>query len=109
MFPDGAATPFEPALLPQNVGHGLMELSVVLGQSANATATTIRALEESIAYRAKFLTEYQNQSYARNLGEKFEGDVRLQIPSCHAATGAPRQGDCHLQKKEYGGWMIQPG
>jgi len=34
------------------------------GQSATATATTTRTLEESIAYRAKFLTEYQNQSYA---------------------------------------------
>src|SRR5580704_14655648 len=122
--------------------------------------TTTRTLDESIAYRAKFLSEYQNQVYAdrylatvakvraaeakaspastelteavaknlfklmaykdeyevarlytdgafaSKLGEKFEGNVRLRF---HLAPPLFARGDKvtgHLQKKEYGGWMI---
>jgi len=139
--------------------HDLARVRSVTQFRARA-ATTTRTLDESIAYRAKFLTEYQNRSYAdrylatvakvrnaealassgsselteavaknlfklmaykdeyevarlytdgsfaRKLGEKFEGDIRLRFHL--AAPLLARRDKCtgHLQKKEYGGWMI---
>jgi indolepyruvate ferredoxin oxidoreductase len=123
-------------------------------------ATTTRTLDESIAYRADFLTEYQSQSYAeryrstvakvrsaetkaapgsnelteavaknlfklmaykdeyevarlytddsftRKLGERFEGDVRLRFHLAPPLLARRDKATGHLQKKEYGGWMI---
>ena len=122
-------------------------------------ATTTRTLDESIVYRAKFLTEYQNQSYAdrylstvakvrageakatpgstelteavaknlfklmaykdeyevarlytdgsfaRKLGEKFEGG-RLRYHLAPPLFARRDKITGHLQKKEYGGSMI---
>ena len=122
--------------------------------------TTTRTLEESIAYRAKFLSEYQNQAYAdrylstvekvraaeakaspasselteavaknlfklmaykdeyevarlytdgsfaSKLGEKFEGGVRLRFHLAPPLFARRDKATGHLQKKEYGGWMI---
>jgi len=123
-------------------------------------ATTTRSLDESTAYRAEFLTQYQNQSYAdrylatvakvrtaeaqaspgsselteavaknlfklmaykdeyevarlytdgafaKKLGEKFEGDVRLRFHLAAPLLARRDKLTGHLQKKEYGGWMI---
>jgi indolepyruvate ferredoxin oxidoreductase len=123
-------------------------------------ATTTRTLDESIAYRAQFLSEYQNRAYAdrylstvtkvrnaealvapdsselteavaRNLfklmaykdeyevarlytdgtfasklGEKFEGDVRLRFHLAAPLLARRDKLTGHLQKKEYGGWII---
>src|SRR6266851_1752839 len=139
--------------------HDLSRVRSVIQFRTRAT-TTIRTLDESIAYRAKFLSEYQNQSwadrylaavakvraaevqaspgsselteavaknlfklmaykdeyevarlytdgaFATKLGEKFEGDVRLKF---HLAAPLLARRDTvtgHLQKKEYGGWII---
>src|SRR3984957_4597269 len=122
--------------------------------------TTTRTLDESIAYRAKFLSEYQNQAYAdrylatvakvraaeakaspasfelteavaknlfklmaykdeyevarlytdsafaNKLGEKFEGNVRLRFHLAPPLFARRDKATGHLQKKEYGGWMI---
>ena len=129
-------------------------------QFRTRAATTTRTLDESIAYRAKFLAEYQNQSYAdrylatvakvrsaeaqaspgsselteavaknlfklmaykdeyevarlytdgafaSKLGEKFEGDVRLRFHLAAPLLARRDKVTGHLQKKEYGGWMI---
>jgi indolepyruvate ferredoxin oxidoreductase len=123
-------------------------------------ATTTRTLDESIAYRAKFLSEYQNQAYAdrylatvakvrgaeakaasgsselteavaknlfklmaykdeyevarlhtdgtfaSKLGDKFEGDVQLRFHLAPPLFARRDKATGHLQKKEYGGWMI---
>ncbi len=139
--------------------HDLARVRSVTQFRARA-ATTTRTLDESIAYRAKFLTEYQNRSYAdrylatvakvrnaealassgsselteavaknlfklmaykdeyevarlytdgsfaRKLGEKFEGDVRLRFHLAAPLLARRDKVTGHLQKKEYGGWMI---
>jgi len=139
--------------------HDLARVRSVTQFRARATTTT-RTLDEQIAYRARFLTDYQNQTYsdlylstvtkvrnaetktspgsselteavaknlfklmaykdeyevarlytdgafATKLGEKFEGDVRLKF---HLAAPLLARRDTvtgHLQKKEYGGWII---
>ena len=123
-------------------------------------APATRTLDEAIAYRAQFLSEYQNQAYAdrylstvtkvRNaealaspdsselteavaknlfklmaykdeyevarlytdrtfaskLGEKFEGDVRLKFHLAAPLLARRDKLTGHLQKKEYGGWII---
>ena len=139
--------------------HDLARVRSVTQFRARA-ATTTRTLDEQIAYRARFLTDYQNQTYsdlylstvtkvrnaetkaspgsselteavaknlfklmaykdeyevarlytdgafAAKLGEQFEGDVRLKFHL--AAPLLPRRDKVtgHLQKKEYGGWII---
>jgi len=139
--------------------HDLARVRSVTQFRARA-ATTSRTLDESIAYRAKFLTEYQNRSYAdlylstvakvrdaeglassgsselteavaknlfklmaykdeyevarlytdggfaSKLGEKFEGDVRLRFHLAAPLLARRDKVTGHLQKKEYGGWMI---
>jgi indolepyruvate ferredoxin oxidoreductase len=49
---------------------------------------------------------YADNGFAKKLGEKFEGDFRLKF---HLAPPifARRDKAGHLQKKEYGGWMLQ--
>jgi indolepyruvate ferredoxin oxidoreductase len=139
--------------------HDLARVRSVTQFRAHAVVPT-RTLDESIAYRAKFLTGYQNQSYAdrylsivakarnaeakvapgsselteavaknlfklmaykdeyevarlytddsfaKKLGETFEGDVRLRFHLAAPLLARRDKVTGHLQKKEYGGWMI---
>jgi indolepyruvate ferredoxin oxidoreductase len=139
--------------------HDLARVRSVTQFRARATTTT-RTLDEQIAYRAKFLTDYQNQTYsdlylstvtkvrnaetkaspgsselteavaknlfklmaykdeyevarlyadgafAAKLGEKFEGDVRLKFHLAAPLLARRDKVTGHLQKKEYGGWII---
>jgi indolepyruvate ferredoxin oxidoreductase len=139
--------------------HDIARVRSVI-QFRTRAATTTRTLDESIAYRAKFLAEYQDQSYAdrylatvakvrsaeaqalpgsselteavaknlfklmaykdeyevarlytdgafaKKLGEKFEGDVRLRFHLAAPLLARRDKVTGHLQKKEYGGWMI---
>jgi indolepyruvate ferredoxin oxidoreductase len=139
--------------------HDIARVRSVVQFRTRAAATT-RTLDESIAYRAKFLAEYQDQSYAdrylataakvrsaeaqalpgsselteavaknlfklmaykdeyevarlytdgafaKKLGEKFEGDVRLRFHLAAPLLARRDKVTGHLQKKEYGGWMI---
>jgi indolepyruvate ferredoxin oxidoreductase len=125
-------------------------------------ATSTRTLDESIAGRAQFLTDYQNRGYAdrylaavaevrkaeaeaspgssmlteavaknlfklmaykdeyevarlytdgtftRKLEDKFEGDVRLKFHLAPPLLARRDKVTGHLQKKEYGGWMVHP-
>jgi len=138
--------------------HDIARVRSVTQFRARATSTT-RTLDETIAYRAEFLTGYQDKAYAeryfatvakvrkaeaavapsstelteavaknlfklmaykdeyevarlyadntfaKKLGEKFEGDFRLKF---HLAPPifAKRDKSGRLQKKEFGGWMI---
>jgi indolepyruvate ferredoxin oxidoreductase len=139
--------------------HDLARVRSVTQFRARA-ATTTRTLDEQIAYRARFLTDYQNQTYsdlylstvtkvrtaeaqaspgsselteavaknlfklmaykdeyevarlytdgafAAKLGEQFEGDVRLKFHLAAPLLARRDKVTGHLQKKEYGGWMI---
>jgi len=139
--------------------HDLARVRSVI-QFRTRASTTTRTLDESIAYRAKFLAEYQNQpyadrylstvakvrsaealassgsgelteavarnlfklmaykdeyevarlytdgSFARKLGEKFEGDVRLKFHLAAPLLARRDKATGNLQKQEYGGWMI---
>jgi indolepyruvate ferredoxin oxidoreductase len=141
-------------------GHDLMRVRSVIQFRARAAAPATRTLDEVIAYRAKSLSEYQNQSYAdrylstvakvrsaetaaspgsselteavaknlfklmaykdeyevarlytdgafaAKLGEKFEGDFRLKFHLAAPLLARRDKVTGHLQKKEYGGWMI---
>jgi len=49
---------------------------------------------------------YTNGAFARKLGEKFEGDVRLKFHLAAPLLARRDKVTGHLQKKEYGGWMI---
>ena len=138
--------------------HDIARVRSVTQFRARASTTT-RTLDESIAYRAKFLTEYQKQSYAdrylstvakvraaeakatpgsteiteavaknlfklmaykdeyevarlytdgsfaKKLEEKFEGG-RLRYHLAPPLFARRDKITGHLQKKEYGGWMI---
>jgi indolepyruvate ferredoxin oxidoreductase len=139
--------------------HDLSRVRSVIQFRTRATTTT-RTLDESIAYRAKFLDEYQNQSwadrylaavakvraaeaqaspgsselteavaknlfklmaykdeyevarlytdgaFATQLGEKFEGGIRLKFHLAAPLLARRDKVTGHLQKKEYGGWII---
>jgi indolepyruvate ferredoxin oxidoreductase len=139
--------------------HDLARVRSVTQFRARATTST-RTLDETIAYRANFLSQYQNQAYAdrylstvakvrtaetlalpasselteavaknlfklmaykdeyevarlytddsfaRKLGEKFEGDVRLRFHLAPPLLARRDKATGKLQKKEYGGWMI---
>jgi indolepyruvate ferredoxin oxidoreductase len=139
--------------------HDLARVRSVI-QFRTRASTTTRTLDESIAYRAEFLTGYQNQSwadrylatiarvknaealaspgstelteavaknlfklmaykdeyevarlytdesFAKKLGEKFEGDVRLKFHLAAPLLARRDKVTGHLQKTEYGGWMI---
>ncbi|MCK1319063.1 MULTISPECIES: indolepyruvate ferredoxin oxidoreductase family protein [unclassified Bradyrhizobium] len=139
--------------------HDLARVRSVTQFRARA-ATTTRTLDETIAYRAKFLSEYQNRAYAdryltavtrvrsaeaeaspgsselteavaknlfklmaykdeyevarlytdgafvARLGDKFEGDVRLKFHLAAPLLARRDKVTGHLQKKEYGGWII---
>jgi indolepyruvate ferredoxin oxidoreductase len=139
--------------------HDLSRVRSVIQFRTRAT-TIIRTLDESIAYRAKFLGEYQNQSwadrylaavakvraaevraspgsselteavaknlfklmaykdeyevarlytdgaFATKLGEKFKGGVRLKFHLAAPLLARRDKVTGHLQKKEYGGWII---
>jgi indolepyruvate ferredoxin oxidoreductase len=140
--------------------HDLARVRSVTQFRARAATPVTRTLDETIAYRAKFLGDYQNQSYAdlyrstvakvrraetqaspgsselteavaknlfklmaykdeyevarlytdgafaAKLGEKFEGDVRLKFHLAAPLLARRDKVTGHLQKKEYGGWMI---
>jgi indolepyruvate ferredoxin oxidoreductase len=127
---------------------------------ARGTSTT-RTLDEAIAYRAEFLTGYQDKAYAerylatvdkvrkaeaavsssstefteavaknlfklmaykdeyevarlytdgsfaKKLGEKFEGDFHLKFHLAPPIFARRDKATGHLQKKEFGGWMLQ--
>jgi len=139
--------------------HDLARVRSVTQFRARATSTT-RTLDEQIAYRARFLTDYQNAAYAdrylaavakvrtaeaqaspgsselteavaknlfklmaykdeyevarlytdgafaAKLGEQFEGDVRLKFHLAAPLLARRDKVTGHLQKKEYGGWII---
>jgi indolepyruvate ferredoxin oxidoreductase len=139
--------------------HDLARIRSVIQFRGRAAAPT-RTLDESIAYRAQFLGEYQNQAYAdrylaavaqvrdaeakaspgssqlteavannlfklmaykdeyevarlytdgafaAKLGETFEGDVRLKFHLAAPLLARRDEVTGHLQKREYGGWMI---
>jgi indolepyruvate ferredoxin oxidoreductase len=130
-------------------------------QFRSRASTTTRTLDETIAYRAEFLTGYQDKAYAerylatvakvrkteaavspsstelteavaknlfklmaykdeyevarlyandafaKKLGEKFEGDFRLKFHLAPPIFARRDKATGHLQKKEYGGWMLQ--
>ena len=141
--------------------HDISRVRSVTHFRARAETIT-RTLDELIAYRAKFLSEYQNQDYAdrylstvakvrkaeaavspdsselteavaknlfklmaykdeyevarlytdgtfaRKLGDKFEGNVRLKFHLAPPLLARRDKMTGQLQKKEYGGWMIHP-
>ncbi len=140
--------------------HDLARVRSVTQFRARAAAPATRTLDETIAHRAKFLGDYQNQSYAdlylssvakvrsaetraapgsselteavaknlfklmaykdeyevarlytdgafaTKLGEKFDGDVRLKFHLAAPLLARRDKVTGHLQKKEYGGWII---
>ena len=140
--------------------HDLARVRSALQFRARAATPVTRTLDETIAHRAKFLSDYQNQSYAdlylstvanvRNaetrvspascelteavaknlfklmaykdeyevarlytdgafatkLGEKFEGDVRLKFHLAAPLLARRDKATGHLQKRQYGGWII---
>jgi indolepyruvate ferredoxin oxidoreductase len=49
---------------------------------------------------------YTDDSFARKLGEKFEGDIRLRFHLAPPLLARRDKATGHLQKREYGGWMI---
>src|SRR6266481_2621376 len=129
-------------------------------QFRTRAASPTRTLDEQIAYRAKFLSEYQDQAYAdrylaavdrmrkaeatasptsselteavaknlfklmaykdeyevarlytdgsfaKKLGDKFDGDFRLKFYLAPPIFARHDKTTGHLQKKEFGGWMI---
>src|SRR5665213_2373255 len=139
--------------------HDLARVRGVI-QFRTRAATTTRTLDEQIAYRAKFLGDYQNEAYAgryladvakvraaeikaspgsselteavaknlfklmaykdeyevarlytdgsfaKKLGEKFEGDLRLKFHLAPPLLSRRDKVTGHLRKQEYGGWMI---
>jgi indolepyruvate ferredoxin oxidoreductase len=139
--------------------HDLSRVRSVIQFQTRATTAT-RTLDESIAYRAQFLADYQNPAYAdryltavgrvraaedkaapgsselteavaknlfklmaykdeyevarlytdgtfaKKLGDKFEGDVRLKFHLAAPLFARRDKETGHLQKQEYGGWII---
>ncbi len=129
-------------------------------QFRTRAATSTRTLDESIAYRAQFLSEYQSKAYAgrylatvgkvrsaedraatgsgeltdavvrnlfklmaykdeyevarlytdgtfaKNLAERFEGGVRVRFHLAAPLLARRDKVTGHLQKKEYGDWVI---
>jgi indolepyruvate ferredoxin oxidoreductase len=49
---------------------------------------------------------YTDGAFAAKLGEKFEGDVRLKFHLAAPLLARRDKVTGHLQKKEYGGWII---
>jgi indolepyruvate ferredoxin oxidoreductase len=49
---------------------------------------------------------YTDGAFAAKLGEKFEGDVHLKFHLAAPLLARRDKVTGHLQKKEYGGWMI---
>jgi indolepyruvate ferredoxin oxidoreductase len=139
--------------------HDLARVRSVI-QFRSRAATPTRTLDESIAYRAEFLSDYQNQAYAdryrstvarvqraeseaapgsselteavaknlfklmaykdeyevarlytdgafaKKLGEKFDGGIQLKFHLAAPLLARRDKVTGHLQKREYGGWMI---
>jgi indolepyruvate ferredoxin oxidoreductase len=139
--------------------HDISRVRSVLQFRARAASPT-RTLDETIAYRAKFLSEYQDQAYAdrylaavdkvrkaeaaavpapnelteavaknlfklmaykdeyevarlytdgsftKKLSDKFDGGFRLKFYLAPPVFARRDKATGHLQKKEFGGWMI---
>jgi indolepyruvate ferredoxin oxidoreductase len=139
--------------------HDISRVRSVTQFRSRAAATT-RTLDETIAYRAEFLTAYQDKacaerylatvakvrraeaavstsstelteavaknlfklmaykdeyevarlyaddSFAKKLGEKFEGDFRLKFHLAPPIFARRDKATGHLLKKEFGGWMM---
>jgi indolepyruvate ferredoxin oxidoreductase len=139
--------------------HDISRVRSVTQFRSRAAATT-RTLDETIAYRAEFLTAYQDKAYAerylatvakvrraeaavstsstelteavaknlfklmaykdeyevarlyaddsfaKKLGEKFEGDFRLKFHLAPPIFARRDKATGHLLKKEFGGWMM---
>jgi indolepyruvate ferredoxin oxidoreductase len=50
---------------------------------------------------------YADDGFAKKLGEKFEGDFRLKFHLAPPIFARRDRATGHLQKKEFGGWMLQ--
>ncbi|MGH6714590.1 MAG: indolepyruvate ferredoxin oxidoreductase family protein [Bradyrhizobium sp.] len=82
--------------------------AAALPASTALTEAVTKNLFKLMAYKDEYEVArlYTDGSFAEKLAEKFDGDYRLKF---HLAPPLFAQRDAatgHLQKKEYGGWMI---
>ena len=76
--------------------------------SSELTEAVAKNLFKLMAYKDEYEVArlYTDGSFASKLGEKFEGDVRLKFHLAPPIFARRDKVTGHLQKKEYGGWMI---
>jgi indolepyruvate ferredoxin oxidoreductase len=82
--------------------------AAVSPSSTELSEAVAKNLFKLMAYKDEYEVArlYADDAFAKKLGEKFEGGFRLKF---HLAPPifARRDKAGHLQKKEYGGWMLQ--
>jgi indolepyruvate ferredoxin oxidoreductase len=76
--------------------------------SSELTDAVAKNLFKLMAYKDEYEVArlYTDGAFAKKLGEKFEGDVRLRFHLAAPLLARRDKVTGHLQKKEYGGWMI---
>src|SRR6516165_3363902 len=81
--------------------------AAVLPSSTELTEAVAKNLFKLMAYKDEYEVArlYSDDSFARKLSEKFDGDFRLKFYLAPPIF-AKRDKSGRLQKKEYGGWMI---
>jgi len=81
--------------------------AAVLPSSTELTEAVAKNLFKLMAYKDEYEVArlYSDDSFARKLSEKFDGDFRLKFYLAPPIF-AKRDKSGRLQKKEYGGWMM---
>ncbi len=76
--------------------------------STELTEAVAKNLFKLMAYKDEYEVArlYADDSFAKKLGEKFEGDFRLKFHLAPPMFARRDKATGHLQKKEYGGWMM---
>ena len=76
--------------------------------SAELTEAVAKNLFKLMAYKDEYEVArlYTDGSFAKKLAEKFDGDFELKFYLAPPVFARRDKATGHLQKKEYGGWMI---
>jgi indolepyruvate ferredoxin oxidoreductase len=82
--------------------------SAVLPGSTELTEAVAKNLFKLMAYKDEYEVArlYTEESFASRLSEKFDGDFKLKFHLAPPIFARRDQVSGHLQKQEFGGWMI---